>query len=394
MKKLLLAVLMLVPTWVCGAITDLYVNNSGSGDGTGSSEANAMSWATFKDYMETGGSYTAAAGDRFNVIDDTYANTTTTITFVNGGSSTSPVIVRGYNTTITDGYQGRTNDNGALVTTNYPTISFSTGLWSVTGSYIIFDSLIVTGERAGVLWQFATGSNCIVKNCYVTNNNTNASTYCVRLGGVGATLLNSDVAMLAASGGAQAVLVDSGGARVLFSRITGNTAPGIVASQAARIQGCTIYDSTIGISLITTAGVVTEIIGNTIYSNSDDGISLYDAMTATVIIVNNMITDNGAYGIDCSDTDVAAVLAYNRFRDNFSGAINSGTDWVAATSWGHVTTDTGGVETDYVAAGSLDLRLISASPAKGAGVLPYTDIGSAQREESASSVEPAISYLK
>jgi len=54
---------------------------------------------------------------------------------------------------------------------------------------------------------------------------------------------------------------------------------------------------------------------------------------------------------------------------------------------GHVTTDTGGAETDYTGAGStpFDLTLIADAPAKAAGTVPYLDIGALQRQEPAGS---------
>jgi hypothetical protein len=102
-------------------------------------------------------------------------------------------------------------------------------------------------------------------------------------------------------------------------------------------------------------------------------------------IVNNMITDNGGYGIDGVEAAKAVFAAYNRTRDNTSGADNLATDWLAATKYGHVTTDTGGASTDYTNSGSNDYTLISASPAKGVGIWPYRDIGALQRQESGGS---------
>lgn len=90
-----------------------------------------------------------------------------------------------------------------------------------------------------------------------------------------------------------------------------------------------------------------------------------------------MITDNGGFGVDATAATNGVFLSNNRFRDNVMGAVTNATDWVTATSYSQVTTDTGGAETDYVAAGSQDYRLINASPATGAGA-PFSDIGGLQ----------------
>jgi hypothetical protein len=104
------------------------------------------------------------------------------------------------------------------------------------------------------------------------------------------------------------------------------------------------------------------------------------------LVIGNHITDSTGWGIDCGydgTAQLAGIFIANRTRDNASGAINGFDDWATGTSIGHVTTDTGGPETDYTDAGSNDYTLISAAPAKGVGLVPYMDIGGLQRQEPA-----------
>ncbi len=377
MKKLITLLTCLLSFNAFATFTDRYVTSAGAGSADGTSEANAMSFATFKDYMEVGGSFTAAAGDRFN-IKGNQSRTTTSDTFVNGGTATSPVIIRGYGTAIGDGYQGRANNGtGALVTSNMPNISYTTGLMNLTGSFIILESVQITGTRSGVILSLATGADCGIVRCLVSENSTNGSAACCTLNQARAFAFDCDMELVAASGGLEALLMPGSGSRAMACRITGKTAPAIIASNTSQILNCILYNSTIGISVTSTTAAML-IAGCTITGNSGDGIDVITATTVTQTYANNIITDNGGYGIDFNNAATAPFLYSNRTRDNALGAYNLATDWVAATNYGAVTTDTGGAETDYTNAGSLDYRLISTSPAKGAGLPPSMSMGAYQ----------------
>ena len=96
-----------------------------------------------------------------------------------------------------------------------------------------------------------------------------------------------------------------------------------------------------------------------------------------------MITDCTGDGIDAVSTGNCIVLAYRRTRDNANAVANGG-DWITATDYAPVTTDTGGQSTDYVNAGSNDYRLIAASPATSAGFPASASIGALQRDQTGS----------
>lgn len=384
----------LLSLWVSlcsfGAITDRYVTDAGAGLGDGTSIANAMSFATFVDYMSTGGSFTAAAGDRFNIIGTISSRTTTTDTFVNGGSSTSPVVIRGWKSDDTSPYAGRTNGNGALITTDYPTITYTTGRMNCTGTFIVIENLVVTGAPNSGTVTIANDS--VVLRSAITNSGTGASAVALNCASTGALVFDNDVTMSGASGGSVAISATSL-CNVDSNRITVTQAiPAISCNNSAVVYGNTIYSSGgVAISMQTTTGRP-WIRNNTIYGCSSDGVDIITGTTALQRIIGNMVTDNGGYAVDFNSSSVAGFVAYNRTRDNTSGAYNLATDWVAATSYGNVTTDTGGASTDYVNAGSGDLNLISGSPATSVGIPRYSSIGALQRDQTGSAGSSQHAY--
>ncbi len=371
------------------ALNEYYVTDAGAGDGSGQpNEANAMSYATFTDFMVTGGTHTAAAGDRFNIKGAITARTTTTDVWVNGGTVTSPVIIRGYNATIGDLTSlARTNGNGPLVTTNYPTISYTTGSIQITGSFIIIEALSITSANVtagnGTV-KLGTGANLFMKRCAIVNSSTNANAAGVGISGGRVSVVDSDVSLTGLSGGDACLAVGSNGnTRAIGNRLKGGPAIGIRASATGWVIAFnTIFVSTgVGISITNTAGD-NVVLYNTIVGGGADGINVITASSVPNIFIGNMITDNTGDGIDMVSTANAAYLSNLRTRDNLSGTNNAG-DWITATNYDAVTTDTGGPETDYVASGSNDYRLIAASPAVGAGNPLYAAIGALQRQQAA-----------
>lgn len=372
-------ILLLLACSTSAAITERYVTSAGAGSADGTSEANAMSYATFKDYMETGGSFTAAAGDRFNLKGSFSIGAT--LTAVNGGSSTSPVIIRGYGTTPGDGYLGRTNGNGALITTNMPALTFSSGFGlNATGTWIVLESLNVSGTFNSALVQIA-GNSAIVA-CKAANASTGASGMGLYGSSANACVFNSDAST--GAGGLGAIVLVGNGASAIGNRTTGG-AMGIRMYSLYQVAiNNTIYtQATDGIGF-NSANLGGLLLNNTIVGCTGDGIDMPNSTTVQTVLVGNMLTDNGGYGINLNNAACAAFLAYNRTRDNTSGPINLGTDWVSATNYNHVTTDTGGASTDYTASGSNDYSLIAASPATSAGIPAYSSIGALQRNQTSS----------
>jgi hypothetical protein len=364
------------------AITELYVNVAGSGSGDGSSEANAMSLATFDDYLTTGGSVNATAGDRFNVDTGTYAQTTSVDTWVNGGTATSPVIIRGYASAIGDGYLGRTNDNGALITTNMPLFTYTTGTPNVTGNFFVFESINFSSTRNGGAFVMA-GTDNVLRGCVIANATSGASGRCLEIQGRG-TAFDCDFSLTnGGNAGEVGVAVTVVGAKVIGCRIN-STAVGVSTTSAALVvAGCTFYTCTGNAISVAATGAYTTIIGNTFVGGGADAINIVTGSTIQHVILNNMITDQTGGGIDMVSTGNSALVGYNRLRDNAASFQNGG-DWITATSWGQASTDTGTTgttATDYVNYAGGDYNLVSGSPATSAGIPLKASIGALQRDQ-------------
>ncbi len=363
------------------ALTNRYVTDSGAGAADGTSLANAMSFSRFIDYMVTGGSYTATAGDVFLLCGISQSRTTTTDAFVNGGNATSPVVIRGCDSSGNTAYAGRTNGNGPLVTTNFPTITYTTGRLNITGTFIIVESLNITSAASAA--TLTNGTDSAIRSCRVTNSSTNASAVGINSAVARGVVFDCDVELTGGSGGGHAVNAGNNSVRIIGNRIKGGPAIGVLANFSSIIIANTIFASTgIGISMSSTTGAPT-ILFNTIVGGGSDGINIITGNTVLQCIVGNMITDNTGDGIDMVSTSNAAFAAYNRTRDNANGYANAG-DWLTATKYGDVTTDTGGASTDYTDSGANDYSLIAASPATSAGIPAYASIGALQRDQTSS----------
>lgn len=358
------------------AITEKYVSDAGAGAHDGSTAADAFSWAEMVTDINAGGK----AGNRYNVIKGAgaIARTTTTDTISGSGSSTSPVIIRGYNSTIGDGYLGRTNGNGPLITTNMPAITYTSGRINVTGAWIVIESLSISGATNNSL--LSINQDSLVIRCAASNNNTGGSAGCLAFNANGGTVLDSDLALTAASGGIAAIQIGSLQCRVAGCRVTGGPASGITVAGAAAIVGNVIHDcaGTAGIYVSGTGGSP-AIVNNTIVG-CVDGIEVITGNTRTSLIFGNLITDNSAYGINGVSSANAIIAAYNRLDRNTTANVNSATDWLAATSYSHNTTSALQAA-EYVDASTDDYRL-GTSPSLGAGHFAYADIGALQKQSS------------
>lgn len=356
------------------AFTAKYSSDTGAGAHDGSSEANAWTWAEMVTAIVALGAGGGAGLHVKHKSNGGTSRTTNTDTLSVGGSSTSPLIIEGYLSTpgaagaLGDGYLGRTNNHccgGSLTTTNMPSITYTTGRLVASGTWIVIQN--INYASANTSTGLSLGTDCAIARCKIVNSGTGAGAIVIGGGGSRTHFFDNDIALTGGSGGSNALTASGSANRVIGNRITGASAPGVLASNTGGlIYGNLIYSCT-GTGLSVNANTATiHIIGNTIVGCTGDGIDLITGLTQLASIFNNCITDNGGYGINGVSAANAAVAAYNRLRDNTSGNTNLATDWLAGTSWGHVTTDTGGAETDYVSSGSQDYRLRGGSPAANA----------------------------
>lgn len=370
------------------ALTERYVSTTGAGTHDGTSEANAFTWAE----MLTDA--VSAAGKRYNIKKDaTYTRTTASDT-TGAGTATNPVILRGYNTTPGDGNLGRTSSNGPLITTNMPLISYTTGRLT-PGAFTIIESLEFTGA-ATTQGPVLGGTNQVHIFSKYTNTVNGANGKGLNLNSGTSTLVaGCDINQTGTTVGA-GLSNTSTGCKIIGNRITSTSGEGI------RIT--TSGDNTVFIMntvyVCGTAAVnvtVTSACGyfyNTFVGCTGDGIVCAAGLGALNVLWGNMITDNGDWGADFFSAASAVCAAYNRTRDNVSGKYTGATDWLAATSYFDVTTDTGGSSTDYVAFGSQDYNLVATSAGVSAAFPAFASMGAFQRTQTASlAPSPLISTL-
>jgi hypothetical protein len=268
-----------------------------------------------------------------------------------------------------------------LVTTNYPSITYTTGLFNPSGNFILIEGLKMTSANTsangGTLKL--TGADVYVKRCSITNSSTNANACGVTTAtGLRESIIDNDISLTGGSGGLAAIN-DGVASRIIGNRIKGGPATGIrtgANNQASIIAFNTIYASTgNGIAVIGATAGSASILYNTIVGGSADGINIVTGNTASQLIIGNMITDNTGNGLNMVSTSNAAFTSNNRYRDNGTNIANGG-DWITSTGYNAVTSGNG--TSDYWNAGSNDYRLLWSSPAIGAGSPLYADIGALQ----------------
>jgi hypothetical protein len=328
----------------------------------------------------------AVAQNLICVKSGNYSLTSTTETFAATGTVTSPIRICGYASTRPtvsthgDYDLGRTNSNGPLVTTNYPTISYTTGNVVVSGSFIIIEGLSITSANvsANTGTLKLSGTDTFVKRCSVSNTgNSGNAIGIVMVTGARLCLIDNDISTTNATATGAGVNAQVSSVRIIGNRITSSKGAGFSTNSTTHvILFNTRYASSgNGISLATATGGGHVIMGNTIVSNGGDGINLVTGTTSTNIFIDNMITDNTGDGIDMVSTANAAFVANNRFRDNANTYNNAG-DWITATKYNDVTSGAG--TSDYVNAAGNDYNLKWSSPGRGAGSPLYADIGALQ----------------
>ncbi len=358
------------------AFTDKYVNSAGAGTADGSSEPNAMSWATMVSTINTAG-VGGSAGLRYLAKGIISRGASDTIT--GGGTLTSPCVIEGYSATPGDFYLGHASD-GSLITTNYAAVNYSSAFrWAATGSLVLLKGLFVTGGTGSSI-TCGLGVNSAAIACKFVCPSTLTSSGAVS--GAGGTLLHDcDVENSGSgSGTPYGVNLSATGSKVDACRvkITNSNAVGIILSGGGAVAyGNTIFgNGPAGIS-VTTTSAVPFIRSNTI-SGFTESILYASGMTNLLAAIGNMLTDSTAFAINQASSSNAIVFARNRTRDNPSGPIGSGGDWALATTIGHVTSGSGAA-VDYVASGSNDYRLLATSPAVGGNLPASASIGALQR---------------
>lgn len=359
------------------AITDRYVSSSGVAIySLSTNPATPMSLTTAL--------ANAVAGDRINVKADGAYSRGSSDTAANAGSLTSPIIYRGYTTTIGDGYQGRTLGSGPLVTTNMPSVVYASATSLTLLGFTIVDSLNISGAIAGNLVSFSATSCGVAINSVITNTNTvsTASAIGFASANVNSSIIDCDLSLSGSANAAAAAYTPGTNWTIRGSRVTGGT--GRIANVAATNSfiGMTGFGSAGGGIYITGTAAIVIVDGCTMVgtgAGTGDGINIVTGNTAIQRISNSLMTDWGGYAINGVSAANSVVSEWNRFDRNVTGNTNLATDWLAALSYGNNTTSVAQAA-EYTNYGGNDFRLLSTSPAVAAGLLQYRDMGSAQRQ--------------
>jgi hypothetical protein len=308
MRRKFLAILLLAlsASTAFGAWTERYVSVAGAGAHDGTSAGNA--WTLAEAITN------AAAGQRINVINDTYSNTTTDRTFANAGSDSTAIWWRGYNTAIGD----IDSDN----TLTKPLISFTTGFMTVSGANNWFSNIRVTGADTTVTegvvrvtapntrfwrcrfegtaadadckpWEASsTGDNAILYGCYFVSN---ALANCCVCGD------DTFITGCVFENGLSGVVMGGGPCTISNS---------LFINQAAHC-----------VSNITVTSMI--VIGNSFYSPAGDGVEMAGA-TSYAQVVNNIFDDCGVYAVNCAGGVSANVHLFNNsFYDSGTADLNN-----------------------------------------------------------------------
>jgi len=226
------------------AFTEKYVTNAGAGAADGTSLANAWSWATMLTSL--------SAGQRANV-QGAITRTTSSDTFANVGTAANPIAIRGINSTLNDlEANGRTR-GGALVTTNFPVITYTTGSLTLPVA-MLCEHIKVSSARSGATLVSTSGSTFLRR---VVSENTHASSATAT--GVDfrstSTAIDCDFSCASSSTSAAALSQATAGTCVRNCLLTGNTSGcGCVnSSNVLFLIGCVFRDAGFGVSAGTAA---------------------------------------------------------------------------------------------------------------------------------------------
>lgn len=254
------------------AWTERYVSVAGGGTHDGTTGANAFTWAEMLATTEN------RQSKRYNIISGTYARTTSADVFtVTGGAPTAaaPMWLRGYGSAIGDlDANGRTGGTGALITTGFPAITYTTGNLT-TPNYTIETCLSVSGQTAGSLGVLATGLYNLHRWLSILNTRNDIGGCLGLFAGLYGTAMDCDL-----GGGTFSAGLSCDRANVFNSRFTTGSI-GFSANTFGGAFGCQFLDVPTGMKI---DGLMAAANNNSFRNNATACIS---SNAQTTLIMNN-----------------------------------------------------------------------------------------------------------
>ena len=284
------------------AFTEKYVSAAAGGSGDGLSAGNPFTWAQMITEIGAG----SGGNKRYNVLEGTYSLSASSDCSGASLSPSAPVNIRGYKTTIGDGWLGRSNDSGPLITTNMPLISYASGFKCMFPNYVILESLQFTGTVNDYLVR--TKEKSAIIGCKISNASTGSGAITYQMGGECVVIFENDFTMTASTGGNWVLDCNNHNAKLDSNRIICNSTTvangGIITEQRAIVFGNLIKGGGFGVGLRFGSNREPWVRNNTIVGWGR-AIEM-QGVEGPHFVCGNMITGNTLYGIDMNSTNSSA----------------------------------------------------------------------------------------
>ena len=352
--------------------TERYVraDAAGSGDGTTTANSGANGAFTLAEAITNSASNT---GMRYNVmaVGGTFANTTTTRTFNGVATTTAPNWWRGCNTAA--------GDLDADFTTAKPSITFTTGQFSVTGAHQIFSNLSITAARNGPTFinSSATGP-CQMDRCRVTNTTANSAAFAATFNGA----ITVSRSYFSATATATSVTSQAIANQIFEGNVFTGGGVGLTITVGSIVIKGNTFRATGSHGITMGSTLMTFIEGNTFRGCGGDGINITTIPT-TCLIANNLFAAGLGWGINNASGGNTNVL--KRLGNDFwSNSLGTETGFGDSPSLSQLS------ESNDPHTSSTNLALITGSSAKAGGqpglfenesYTSYLDVGAVQRQE-------------
>lgn len=256
--------------------------------------------------------------------------------------------------------------NGLNVTTNFAVINFTntSGRLVLSATNTLAYGFNITGQATSNAVVNITGQGSMFARSRITNTSTGSQAAATNLGHITAKFTDCDIFQTGASGANPAATWNTAATYVKCRAKSTNGSAFFSNYSFGQVVavGCLAYESVHGFEINTSAsGAHMLLLDCTAYGNSGNNVEINAAVVGVVSILYTHDTDAGGYGVDANGATCSLILHRNRYRDNATAALNVAARQAAA-EYGAVTTDTGGVATDFNNAAGGDFGLIYGAP--------------------------------